>query len=71
MNISLGDDMVISALGEGKVKLTCCNGFDKVLVLHEVLYVPKLAKNLFSVPALAQIGAEVVFNKDEYIILKG
>ena len=58
MNISLGDDMLISALGEGKVKLTCCNGSNKVvLVLHKVLYVPKLPKNLFSVPAMAQIGA--------------
>ena len=31
---------------------------------------PKLAKNLLSVPAMAQMGAEVVFNKDECIILK-
>ena len=71
VNISLGDDTVISALGEGKAKLTCCNGSDKVvLVLNKVLYMPKLAKNLLSVPAMAQMGAEVVFNKDECIILK-
>ena len=38
LNISLGDDTVIAALGEGEVKLTCCNGFDKVvLVLNKVL----------------------------------
>ena len=54
LNISLGDDTVILALGESKVKLTCCNGFDKVvLVLYKVLYVPKLAKNVLSIPAMA------------------
>ena len=71
MNISLGDELILPCLGEDEVKLTCCNGSDKVvLVLHKVLYVPELAKNLLSVLAMAQMGAEVVFNKDECIILK-
>ena len=59
-NIYLGDSTVIHALGEGKVRLpTVDRTYDFVLDLHKVLFVPKLTKNLTSVPAMALMGAEI------------
>ena len=61
----------IHALGEGKVKLpTVDSSRDVVLDLHKVLFVPKLTKNLLSVPAMALMVAEIRFHKDKFLILK-
>ena len=63
-DIYLGDSTVIHALGEGKVRLPTVNStYDVVLDLHKVLFVPKLTKNLLSVPAMALMGAEIGFDK--------
>ena len=67
-DIYLGDNTAIKALGEGMVKLP--TGSDFHLELHKVLYVPKLAKNLLSVPAMASMGAEVQFDDKKCIISK-
>jgi hypothetical protein len=67
-DIYLGDNTAIKALGEGMVKLP--TGSDVLLELHKVLYVPKLAKNLLSVPAMASMGAEVQFDDKKCIISK-
>ena len=74
-NIYLGDSTVIHALGEGKVRLPTVNSsheviHDVVLDLHKVLFVPKLTKNLLSVPAMALMRAEIRFDKDKCLILK-
>ena len=66
---------MIHALGEGKVRLPTVNSsheviHDVVLDLHKVLFVPKLTKNLLSVPAMALMGAEIRFDKDKCLILK-
>ena len=45
-------------------------GTDFHLELHKVLYVPKLAKNLLSVPAMILMGAEVKFKNEECIVSK-
>jgi len=67
-NIYLGDNTVIHALGEGKVRLPTVNSsHDVVLDLHKVLFVPKLTKNL---PAMALMGAEIRFDEDKCLILK-
>ena len=51
---------MIHALGEGKVRLPTENSSrDVVLELRKVLLVPKLTKNLLSVPAMALMGAEI------------
>ena len=71
MEIHLGDNTIIFAYGEGKVKIKCIDGSDTtILVLHKILYVPKLTKNLISVPAMTQMGAEVTFDKDKCVVLK-
>ena len=62
---------MIHALGEGKVRLpTVYNTCDVVLDLLKVLFVPKLTKNLLSVPAMALMGAEIRFDKDKCLVLK-
>ena len=67
-DIYLGDNTAIKAMGEGMVKLPM--GTDFHLELHKVLYVPKLAKNLLSVPAMISMGAEVKFKNEECIVSK-
>ena len=67
----LGENTVVLALGGRKVRLPTCDGPDNVfLVLHKVLFVPKLTKNLPSIPAMAQMGAEIGFDKGKCIGLK-
>jgi hypothetical protein len=61
--VGLGDGHVVDAVGTGKVRMTMDLGskYLKSAVLYEVLYVPKLACNLFSVKAAAQRGNMINF----------
>ena len=69
-DIYLGDSTVIYALGEGKVRLPTVNSINNDLDLHKVLFVPKVTKNLLSVPVMALMGAEIRFDKDKCLVLK-
>ena len=61
--IYLRDNRAIEAFGEGKVNLSCYDESNAVeLTLNKVLYVPNLSKKLLSVPAMTQMGAEVLFD---------
>eukprot|EP00795_Rhopilema_esculentum_P015400 gene15400-6640_t len=62
MEIHFGDGTVIFANGEGKVRLTCCDGGNSATLV--------LLQNLISVPAMAQMGATVTFDKDKCTVLK-
>ena len=66
-DIYLGDSC--SWRREGKTS-TVNNTCDVVLDLLKVLFVPKLTKNLLSVPAMALMGAEIRFDKDKCLVLK-
>ena len=69
--IYLGDNRAIKAFGEGKVNLSCYDESHAVaLTLNKVLYVPNLSKNLLSVPAMTQMGADVLFDEGKCIISK-
>ena len=69
--IYLGDNRAIEAFGEGKVNLSCYDELHAVaLTLNKVLYVPNLSKNLLSVPAMTQMGADVLFDEGKCIISK-
>ena len=69
--IYLGDNRAIEAFGEGKVNLSCYDESHAVaLTLNKVLYVPNLSKNLLSVPAMTQMGADVLFDEGKCIISK-
>ena len=69
-SIYLGDDTCIKASGQGMVKLFPKGDNSYYLELHKVLYVPKLAKNLLSVPAMTLMGAQVSFDKEKCIVSK-
>ena len=67
--IYLGDNRAIEAFGEEKVNLSCYDESNAVeLTLNKVLYLPSLSKNLLSVPAMTQMGAEVLFDEGKCII---
>ena len=68
--IFLGDNTIVHAIGEGMVKVPIENVPNSTVNLQKVLYVPKLAKNLISVPALVSEGAEVHFIKDRCMVYK-
>ena len=57
-------------MGEGMVKLHTQSDSTFHLELHKVLYVPKLAKNLLSVPAMASMGAQVSFDDEKCTVSK-
>ena len=53
------------------MNLSCYDESNAVkLTLKKVLYVPNLSKNLLSVPAMTQIGPEVLFDEEKCIISK-
>ena len=71
LKIYLGDSSVVLAEGEGKVRFPTYDGLDdNFLALHNVLFLSKLTKNLFSVPAMAQMGAEICFDKEKCTVIK-
>ena len=70
--VHLGDDSIISAVGEGKVRLPTSSSVNGTfLALQSVAFVPELTKNLLSVPAMTKMDAEVRFTKDSCIVVKG
>ena len=72
--IYLGDDSDILAYGEGQLRMPTSHhdGSDQqgFLALRKVLFVPKLSKNLLSVSAMTQMGAEVTFDKEKCMVSK-
>ncbi|PFX33126.1 Retrovirus-related Pol polyprotein from transposon TNT 1-94 [Stylophora pistillata] len=68
-SIYLGDSTVILAYGEGKVVLPTVNSTREIVLdLHQVLFAPKLTKNLLSLPAMALMGAEIYFVRDKCLV---
>ena len=68
INIYVGNDATIKAVGKGTVRMTTYVQEDGKTVaipgrLSEVLYVPELAKNLFAVSAAAARGLTVQFDE--------
>jgi transposase InsO family protein len=60
----------VKARGAGKVEIRVNFG-DKILVLHDVLWVPEIDLNLLSVQKLAQQGHEVLFESKNVYMIKG
>ena len=69
-NVALGDGRVVKALGSGRVQMNMLfPGTEaKKAVLHDVLYVPKLTCNLFSVRAAVAKGNAVEFGPNKCCI---
>ena len=78
-NVALGDGRVVKALGSGSARMNMLFQAteSKKAVLYDVLYVPKLTCNLFSVRAAVSKGNAVEFDlqkcciRDEYGKLRG
>ena len=69
-NVALGDGHVVKALGSGRVHMNMLfPGTEaKKAVLYDVLYVPKLTCNLFSVRAPVAKGNAVEFGPNDCCI---
>ena len=65
--VRLGDGHVVEALGAGNlsVKVFAPNGSDCKFTISDVLYIPQLASNLFSVKAATKHGHILLFNNVE------
>ena len=63
--VTVGDGRNLEAVGTGVVplKLKLLEGEFKIGRLSDVLYVPKLAYNLLSVPRITELGKEVIFDE--------
>ena len=66
--VYLGDESVVFAHGEGQSRVRMANGV--CLALKNVLFVPKLVKNLLSVRAMTNQGAQVRFIGDKCMVYK-
>ena len=64
----MGDDHFAPIEGKGCVVLELSSG--KFLSLFDVLFVPKLRKNLISGPVLNKLGYKQVFESDKYVLSK-
>ncbi|GJR12720.1 zinc finger, CCHC-type containing protein [Tanacetum coccineum] len=64
----MGDDHFAHVHGKGSVVLEFSSG--KSITLFNVLYVPKLRKNLISGPVLNKCGYKQVYESDKYILSK-
>jgi hypothetical protein len=61
----MGDDSVQEAIGKGGVIISMKVGDRKVkVVLHEVLHVPGLVKNLFLISKATAQGQKIEFEQD-------
>lgn len=69
-SVKLGDGRVVDALGIGYVnmKMTFKSSNVKSVTMHDVLYVPKLSGNLFSVGAATKKGNTVHFKRSHCYI---
>ena len=69
--VNLGDNRVIFAYGRGTYRITSdLDGNAQRIVLHDVLYLPDLEKNLLSVRSMAEPGAAVNFEGDQCKIIR-
>jgi transposase InsO family protein len=64
-NVHLGDDSVVDAVGVGSIVVdVLVRGQVKKMTIKDVLHVPKLQANLFSVSKFVSSGLKVHFNVD-------
>ncbi|GJZ74695.1 putative ribonuclease H-like domain-containing protein [Tanacetum coccineum] len=64
----MGDEHFAPVHGKGNISLEFSSG--KTITLFNVLYVPKLHKNLVSGPVLNKCGYKQVYESDKYILSK-
>ena len=67
--LRMGNESTAPVLGEGQVELEFSSG--KTLILSNVLFVPRIRKNLVSGTILNKLGFRQVYEADKYILCKG
>jgi hypothetical protein len=66
--VYMGNNTYSDVLGEGKCKISIKGS---VIVLHDVLFVPSIRRNLISVPILDSKGYGIKFKSGKVYIRKG
>lgn len=70
--VRLGGSRALSAQGTGTARITfMCDGQPSVILLSEVLYVPRLRRNLISVSKLTDDGFGVQVDRDSIVLTQG
>ena len=69
--VTLGDKRSVMSHGQGKLRLRALHPNNTFISLEEVLYVPKLMKNLLSVRTMTKQKAEIRFVGDRCLAIKG
>ena len=71
INVHVGDGHPLKGVGKGSVKMTVTipSGATSKIKLRNVLFVPELSYNLFSVSSAVKSGKLVMFNEDECQIM--
>ena len=70
--VKLADDTILHAIGKGNIRLKIRRGENVVeLLLSDVLHVPKIKNNLFSIPVVINKGASISFENEYCLISKG
>ncbi|CAI0476507.1 unnamed protein product, partial [Linum tenue] len=66
--LHMGNESTAPVEGRGTVELEFTSG--KILVLRDVLHVPKIRKNLVSGSVLNKLGYRQVYDSDRYVLSK-
>ena len=69
--VALGDNAVITVTGTGTVSIPIYDNRNSKAIqvtLKNVLFVPKLKKNLISVPTITDSNAEVLFDNEKCVV---
>lgn len=70
-SVIIGDGSELQTVGKGKVELKAYDGSDWIhTTLNDVLYVPKMTVNLFSVRTVMDRGHKMTFDGDKCEITK-
>ena len=70
--VKLADDTILHTIGKGNIRLKIRRGENVVeLLLSDVLHVPKIKNNLFSIPAVINKGPSISFENEYCFISKG
>ena len=70
--VSLGGSRTLSAQGFGTARVTfICDGQPKTVQLNEVLFVPRLRKNLISMSKLTDDGFKIKVSKESIRLIQG
>lgn len=70
-SVIIGDGSELEAIGKGKIQLKAYDGSEWIdTTLNDVLYVPRMTINLFSLRTVMDRGHKMTFDGDKCEIIK-